>query len=71
MLEDKNLEPIVDPELQGNYNPDEMVRLIACANASVRHSARRRPRVSQVSHMQCFDYSDVYSEVCGCDCQIT
>ncbi|XP_078428200.1 proline-rich receptor-like protein kinase PERK1 [Wolffia australiana] len=47
-LEDGHYEALVDPRLDGNYNPDEMTRLIACAAASVRHSARRRPRVSQI-----------------------
>ncbi|XP_078428201.1 proline-rich receptor-like protein kinase PERK15 [Wolffia australiana] len=47
-LEDGRYEALVDPRLQGNYNPDEMARMIACAAACVRQSARRRPRVSQI-----------------------
>ncbi|URE49562.1 STYKc [Musa troglodytarum] len=47
-LEDGNYDALVDPKLGKNYNPDEMARMIACAAACVRHSARRRPRMSQV-----------------------
>ncbi|XP_042469043.1 proline-rich receptor-like protein kinase PERK1 isoform X1 [Zingiber officinale] len=48
-LEDGNYDDaLVDPKLGMNYNPDEMARMIACAAACVRHSARRRPRMSQV-----------------------
>ncbi|XP_042434066.1 proline-rich receptor-like protein kinase PERK1 isoform X2 [Zingiber officinale] len=48
-LEDGNYDDaLVDPKLGMNYNSDEMARMIACAAACVRHSARRRPRMSQV-----------------------
>ncbi|KAJ1685109.1 hypothetical protein LUZ63_016499 [Rhynchospora breviuscula] len=47
-IEDGNYEPLVDPKLQKNYNPTEMARMIAVAAACVRHSAKRRPRMSQV-----------------------
>ncbi|CAL9097836.1 unnamed protein product [Musa textilis] len=47
-LEDGNYDALVDPKLGKNYNPDEMARMIACTAACVRHSARRRPRMSQV-----------------------
>ncbi|XP_021741525.1 proline-rich receptor-like protein kinase PERK1 [Chenopodium quinoa] len=47
-LEENNFDSLVDPHLQNNYNPNEMARMVACAAASVRHSARRRPRMSQV-----------------------
>ncbi|KAL9245022.1 hypothetical protein vseg_018721 [Gypsophila vaccaria] len=39
---------LVDPRLQGEYEPQQMLRLIACAGSSVRHSARRRPKMSQI-----------------------
>ncbi|XP_057436832.1 proline-rich receptor-like protein kinase PERK7 isoform X2 [Lotus japonicus] len=39
---------LVDPRLEDNYNKQEMAHMIACAAASVRHSARRRPRMSQI-----------------------
>lgn len=47
-LEDGNFDSLVDQRLQKNYNPIEMTRMVACAAACVRHSARRRPRMSQV-----------------------
>ncbi|GMI94056.1 proline-rich extensin-like receptor kinase 4 [Hibiscus trionum] len=47
-LEDGNLSPMVDPLLENNYNQEEMKRMAACAAASIRHSARKRPRMSQI-----------------------
>ncbi|RVW38271.1 Proline-rich receptor-like protein kinase PERK1 [Vitis vinifera] len=47
-LEDGNFDTLVDPCLQKDYNHHEMARMVACAAACVRHSARRRPRMSQV-----------------------
>lgn len=46
---DGNFDELVDPKLDNNkYNANEMARMVACAAASVRHSARRRPKMSQV-----------------------
>lgn len=39
---------LVDPRLLDNYDADEMLRMVACAAACIRHSARRRPKMSQV-----------------------
>ncbi|GAV78440.1 Pkinase_Tyr domain-containing protein [Cephalotus follicularis] len=47
-LEEGKFDTLVDPRLQNDYNHNEMVRMIACAAACVRHSARRRPRMSQI-----------------------
>ncbi|CAN6540923.1 unnamed protein product [Malus baccata var. baccata] len=47
-LEERNFDELVDPKLQNSYDPNEMARMVACAAACVRHSARRRPRMSQV-----------------------
>ncbi|OWM89893.1 hypothetical protein CDL15_Pgr012530 [Punica granatum] len=47
-LEDGNFDSLVDFKLQNNYSHEEMARMVACAAACVRHSARRRPRMSQV-----------------------
>lgn len=47
-LENGNFDALVDPRLQNDYNSSEMVRMAACAAACVRHSARRRPRMSQI-----------------------
>lgn len=47
-LADGNYDELADPRLDGNYDLMEMARMVACAAACVRHSARRRPRMSQV-----------------------
>lgn len=47
-LEDGNFEAFVDPRLQNDYEPNEITRMVACAAASVHHSAKRRPRMSQI-----------------------
>ncbi|CAA2934347.1 proline-rich receptor kinase PERK1 [Olea europaea subsp. europaea] len=47
-VEDGNYSELVDPRLQGNYDPQEMARMVACAAACIRHSARRRPKMSQI-----------------------
>jgi len=47
-LEDRNFDALVDAKLQNDYEPNEMACMVACAAACVRHSARRRPRMSQV-----------------------
>jgi interleukin-1 receptor-associated kinase 1 len=39
---------VADPRLHGNYDPVEMARLVASAAAAVRHSAKKRPKMSQV-----------------------
>ncbi|XP_047152385.1 proline-rich receptor-like protein kinase PERK15 [Vigna umbellata] len=47
-FENGNFDGLLDPKLQKNYNHDEMIRMAACAASCVRHSARLRPRMSQV-----------------------
>ncbi|KAK7349185.1 hypothetical protein VNO77_06350 [Canavalia gladiata] len=46
--ENGNFNGLLDPRLQTNYNLDEMIRMAACAAICVRHSARLRPRMSEV-----------------------
>ncbi|KAJ8755719.1 hypothetical protein K2173_024263 [Erythroxylum novogranatense] len=46
-LEDENYNALVDSKLQ-NYDSFEMKRIICCAAACVRHSARLRPSMSQI-----------------------
>ncbi|ERM98577.1 hypothetical protein AMTR_s00109p00039350 [Amborella trichopoda] len=46
-LEEGNFDSLVDPRLH-NFPINEMRRMVACAAACVRHSARRRPRMSQI-----------------------
>ncbi|KAG0483878.1 hypothetical protein HPP92_011962 [Vanilla planifolia] len=47
-LADGNYDDVADHRLDGNYDPMEMARMIACAAACVRHSAKRRPKMSQI-----------------------
>ncbi|XP_010548337.1 PREDICTED: proline-rich receptor-like protein kinase PERK4 [Tarenaya hassleriana] len=47
-LEDGNFDELSDPRLEGSYNRQEMVRMVTCAAASIRHSARKRPKMSQI-----------------------
>ncbi|ESR36487.1 hypothetical protein CICLE_v10029936mg [Citrus x clementina] len=47
-LDDGNFNEIADPYLEKNYPTEEMARMVACAAASIRHSARRRPKISQI-----------------------
>nr|XP_043632860.1 proline-rich receptor-like protein kinase PERK5 [Erigeron canadensis] len=46
--EDGDYSKLVDPRLKGNYDHEEIVRMAACTAAGVRHSARRRPKMSQI-----------------------
>lgn len=46
-LADGNFDALVDQKLE-EYDSAEMARMAACAAACIRHSARRRPRMSQV-----------------------
>ncbi|XP_061352164.1 proline-rich receptor-like protein kinase PERK4 [Gastrolobium bilobum] len=46
--EDGNFGELVDPFLEGNYNSQEMTRMAACAAASIRHSAKKRSKMSQI-----------------------
>ncbi|KAK4258657.1 hypothetical protein QN277_005083 [Acacia crassicarpa] len=47
-MESGNFEGLADPRLGNDYDMQEMARMVACAAASVRHSARRRPKMSQI-----------------------
>ncbi|GLT41190.1 hypothetical protein SLA2020_152730 [Shorea laevis] len=48
-LEREEFGELVDPRLEKNYMASEMFRMIEAAAACVRHSAARRPRMSQVA----------------------
>ncbi|KAK4424146.1 Proline-rich receptor-like protein kinase PERK4 [Sesamum alatum] len=39
---------LVDPKLENNYDPQEMLRMVTCAAACIRQSARRRPKMSKI-----------------------
>ncbi|XP_051222437.1 proline-rich receptor-like protein kinase PERK8 [Lolium perenne] len=47
-LETGNVGGLLDPRLDTNFNEAEMFRMIEAAAACIRHSAPRRPRMSQV-----------------------
>ncbi len=47
-LEEGVYDALADPKLQGDYDSNEMTRMISFAAACIRHSARLRPRMSQV-----------------------
>ncbi|XP_057525356.1 proline-rich receptor-like protein kinase PERK8 [Amaranthus tricolor] len=47
-LENQNFDELADPKLQGNYDRGEMFRMVEAAATCVRHSAIKRPRMSQV-----------------------
>ncbi|XP_034682960.1 proline-rich receptor-like protein kinase PERK4 isoform X1 [Vitis riparia] len=47
-LAEGNYDELVDRFLENNYNTQEMARMVACAAASIRHSAKRRPKMSQI-----------------------
>ena len=47
-LADGDYDAVADPRLRGNYDPVEMARMVASAAAAVRHSAKKRPKMSQV-----------------------
>lgn len=53
-MEEGNYDELVDPRLENNYAPHEMARMVACAATSIRHSAKRRPKMSQVGIDVCY-----------------
>jgi hypothetical protein len=47
-VEEDNYDDLIDPRLETDYDAHDMARLVACAAAAVRQTARCRPRMSQV-----------------------
>ncbi|XP_074330319.1 proline-rich receptor-like protein kinase PERK4 [Apium graveolens] len=47
-VEGESYEQLVDPRLEDNYDPEEMLRMVACSAACINRSARRRPKMSQL-----------------------
>lgn len=47
-VETEEFEALVDPKLGRNYVGAEMFRMIEAAAACIRHSAAKRPRMSQI-----------------------
>jgi hypothetical protein len=52
-IENEDFEALADSGLEKNYVPSEMFRMIEAAAACVRHSAAKRPRMSQVIMYLC------------------
>ncbi|CAA7019898.1 unnamed protein product [Microthlaspi erraticum] len=46
--QDGDYSQLADPRLEGVYDQQEMARMASCAAAAIRHSARRRPKMSQI-----------------------
>ncbi|AEE86377.1 putative proline-rich receptor-like protein kinase PERK5 RLK-Pelle-PERK-1 family [Arabidopsis thaliana] len=46
--QDGDYNQLADPRLELNYSHQEMVQMASCAAAAIRHSARRRPKMSQI-----------------------
>lgn len=47
-VEEENYEELIDPKLETNYDAYDMTRLVACAAAAVRQTAKSRPRMTQI-----------------------
>ncbi|CAO2178253.1 unnamed protein product [Urochloa humidicola] len=47
-VEEENYDELIDPRLETNYDAYDMARLIVCAAAAVRQTARSRPRMTQI-----------------------
>ncbi|XP_055804729.1 proline-rich receptor-like protein kinase PERK5 [Solanum dulcamara] len=47
-LEEGKYDELVGAPLEGNSVPNELHRLVVCAAASTRHSAKRRPKMTQI-----------------------
>ncbi|KAJ8751765.1 hypothetical protein K2173_025946 [Erythroxylum novogranatense] len=63
-LDREDFEALVDPKLGRNYVAGEMFRMIEAAAACVRHSAAKRPRMSQVVRaLDSLDLSDLSNGV--------
>lgn len=48
VLEDRNYNELVDPRLEGSYDLNQMARMVSTTAASIRYSAKRRSKMSQV-----------------------
>ena len=56
--QDGDYSQLADPRLETNYDQQEMARMASCAAAAIRHSARRRPKMSQVNVNSFFLFSN-------------
>ncbi|XLT50954.1 hypothetical protein HN873_043558 [Arachis hypogaea] len=60
-LQSNAFDAVVDPRLQNLYEPSEMARMVACAAASLRYSADRRPSMTRVNFT--YDLSSMHCKV--------
>lgn len=60
-IERQNFDELADPRLEKTYVDHEMFRMIEAAAACVRHSAAKRPKMSQV--VRALDSLDEYSDL--------
>ena len=49
-LDNEDFDELADPRLEGTYDRHEMFRMVEAAAACVRHSASKRPKMSQVMY---------------------
>lgn len=69
-IDDGNYKALVDPRLEDNFVIDEMARMVACAFACIRHSARRRPKMTQVHRSMPDIHAHTYIYILHCYCAI-
>lgn len=50
ILEEKSIDILVDPRLEGKYDLNEFKSMMLSAALCIRHSAHRRPQMSKVSY---------------------
>lgn len=63
---------LLDPRLEGNYAPQELASMVACAGACTRHSARRRPKMGQVkNHIHSFIIYLFFYSVSNCAFEVS
>ncbi|MBA0769981.1 hypothetical protein Gotri_018666 [Gossypium trilobum] len=62
-IEHQDFDMLVDPRLEKNYVDHEMFRMIEATATCVRHSAAKRPRMSQVNRFKALDSLDESSDL--------
>jgi hypothetical protein len=68
-VEEENYDDLIDPRLETDYDAHDMARLVACAAAAVRQTARCRPRMSQVRLPAPEQNVSHWMQPCGCKCK--
>ncbi|MCD7467230.1 Proline-rich receptor-like protein kinase perk4 [Datura stramonium] len=47
-IEGGNYDGLIDPRLEGKFDSQKMLCMVTCAAASITHSSKRRPKMSQI-----------------------